>query len=253
MTIAERHRHILSRLQAEGFVRVADLSKELKVSSVTVRKDLRMLEARHLLHRSHGSASSRELYVNDRPVSEKETHYAAEKLRIAQAAVRRLRPEDAIIIGSGTTMLALARIVPQDMPLRVLTSALNVSMALMSHPQVEIVQLGGQVRKSSTSAVGPYAEEMVQNFACTKLFLGIDGLTTDYGLTTSNMMEAHLNRLMIRAAQTTIVLADHSKFGRKGFGRICGIEEIDVIISDQQLPDTLTLELNEAGVEVEQV
>jgi DeoR family transcriptional regulator, aga operon transcriptional repressor len=253
MTIAERHRHILGKLQDEGYVRVADLSDELRVSAVTVRKDLRMLEARNLLYRSHGSASSRELYVNDRPVSEKEAHYATEKLRIAQAATHRLRADDAIIIGSGTTTLTFARNLPKELPLRVLTSALNVSMAMIPHKQVEVVQLGGMVRKSSTSAVGPYAEEMIQHFACNKLFLGVDGLTTDYGLTTSDMMESHLNRMMIKAAQTTIVLADHSKFGRKGFGRISGVEDVDVIITDRDLPDSLAEELTEAGVEVERV
>jgi DeoR family transcriptional regulator of aga operon len=253
MTIVERHRHILTKLQDEGYVRVVDLSKDLSVSSVTIRKDLKLLEERNLLYRSHGSASTRELYVNDRHVDEKETHYASEKLRIAQAAVKRLRPEDAIIIGSGTTVLAFARLIPLESRLRVLTNALNVSMALIQHEQVEIVQLGGTVRQSANSTVGPYAEEMIQNFACTKLFLGVDGLTLDYGLTTSNLMEAHLNRLMMRAAQQTIVLADASKFGRKGFGKICGLNDIDALITDGGIDADIVSDLADRGIATEVV
>lgn len=253
MTILERHRHILNKLQEAGFVRVADLSQELNVSAVTIRKDLKELEARNLLHRSHGSASLRAFYVNDRPVGEKENLYASEKLRIAHAAVQRLRPDDAIIIGSGTTALALARLIPVESRLRVLTSALHVSTALLHHEQVEVVQLGGIVRRSSASTVGPYTEQMIRDFACTKLFLGVDGITLDYGLTTANLMEAHLNRLMIRAAQQTIVMADASKFGCKGFGKICTVEEVDVILTDEGISAATVGELEARGVTAEVV
>ncbi len=234
----------------DGFVRVADLANELAVSAVTIRKDLRQLEERELLYRSHGSASPRELYVNDRPIDEKEQMHAAEKRMIAEAANKLLKPDEAIIIGSGTTTLAFARHIDLKETLTVLTSALNVSLTLLSHPKVEVVQLGGVLRKSSTSAVGPFADEMMQHFACSKLFLGVDGLTLDYGLTTSNMMEAHLNRQMIAAAQQTILLADSSKFGRKGFGKICAVEDIDYVITDPGISVPFRAGLEERGVEV---
>lgn len=250
MTIVERHRFILKKLQTDGFVRVADLAEALAVSSVTIRKDLKQLEERELLYRSHGSASPRELYVNDRPVDEKESMHAAEKRLIAMTAIGMLNPQEAIIIGSGTTALAFAKHLPADQALTVLTSAINVSLALLHRPSIEVVQLGGTLRKSSTSAVGPYADAMIQQFACSKLFLGIDGLTLDYGLTTSNHMEAHLNRHMIAAAQQTIVLADSSKFGRKGFGKICAVEDIDYLITDKGISDAFRLGLEEKGVEV---
>lgn len=253
MTIVERHRYILEQLQKNGFVRVADLSRALNVSAVTIRKDLKLLEDRNLLYRSHGSASPRELYVNDRPVNEKETLYAAEKLRIAQAAADMIQPRDTLIIGSGTSVVALARLLGNTGPLTVLTNALNVSLGLLPYEQVEVIQLGGSLRHSSNSVVGPYAEEMIANFACKKLFLGVDGLTTDNGLTTSNLMEAHLNRKMMAATQQTIVLADASKFGRKGFGRICALDEIDVLITDHGLAPQHIAEIEEHGVEVKVV
>lgn len=81
------------------------------------------------------------------------------------------------------------------------------------------MQLGGMVRHSSSSVVGPISETMLAEFTFTKLFLGVDGIDLDFGLTTTNSLEASLNKAMIKAAQKIIVLADSSKFGKKGFSR----------------------------------
>lgn len=250
MTIAERHKFILDRLKKEGFVNVADLSREMNVTTVTVRKDLKLLEDKGLLFRSHGSATPVSPYVNDLPVNEKTFMQVDEKASIASLAVEMIAEDEAIIIGSGTTMLALAKAIPKNMKLTVLTGAMNVNMSLLDHPNVEVLQLGGVVRKSSSSVVGHYAEEMLFNFACSKLFLGVDGISPEFGLTTSNMMEAHLNAKMIKSAQRTIVLTDSSKFGRKGFGKICDIDDIDVVVTDENIPDGFKKQLEERGIEV---
>lgn len=250
MSIAERHKFILDRLQREGYVSVAELSKEMEVTMATVRKDLKILEGKGLLFRTHGSATPLYPYVNDRPVNEKELVHVEEKRTIAKKAAEFLSENEAIIIGSGTTVVAFAQAIPKNLPLTVLTGAMNVTMALLDSPDIEIVQLGGAVRKSSSSVVGHYAEEMIKNFACSKLFLSVDGISLDYGLTTSNMMEAHLNNQMIRSVQRTIVLVDSSKFGKKGFGKICGLEDIHTIITDKGLSGHYINKLEEKGIEV---
>ncbi|MBW3468759.1 DeoR/GlpR family DNA-binding transcription regulator [Arthrospiribacter ruber] len=250
MTIAERHKYILDKLEKHGFVNVADLSKEMDVTPVTIRKDLKILEDKGLLYRSHGSATPKSPYVNDRPVQEKKLVRTEEKYKIAQEAIRFVEDEDAIIIGSGTTVVSFAQAIPNQMKLTVLTAAMNVTLALIDSPNVEIVQLGGVVRKSSSSVVGHYAEEMLEQFACSKLFLSADGISLDHGLTTSHMMEAHLNAQMIKGVQKTIVLADSSKFGKKGFGKICNLEDIDIIITDPGIPVHYRQKLEELGIEV---
>jgi len=250
MNIAERHKYIIDKLGKEGIVHVADLSKELNVTMVTIRKDLKMLEDRKLLYRSHGSATPSSPYINDRPVDEKILVMVEEKKKIAMLAAKMIQEDDAIIIASGTTVAALASYIPSHHKATILTSAINVTMALLNHPNIETVQLGGVIRKSSSSAVGHYAEEMLINFSCNKLFLGVDGISPDFGLTTSNMMEAHLNTKMIKSVQKVIVLADSSKFGRKGFGKICDIDEIDSIITDAGIPDIYRAKLEERGIEV---
>jgi len=250
MTIAERHKYILDKLNQAGFVSVADLAKEMDVTMVTIRKDLRILEDKGLLYRSHGSATPVSPYVNDRSVNEKKLVRVEEKMKIAQVAVQFVEDEEAIIIGSGTTVVSFASAIPKNKKLTVLTAAMNVTLALIDAPDIEIVQLGGVVRKSSSSVVGHFAEEMMTHFACSKLFLSADGISLDYGLTTSHMMEAHLNRQMINSVQKSIVLVDSSKFGKKGFGKICNLEDIDVVITDSGIPGIYKEKLEEMGIEV---
>ncbi|MFD2999365.1 DeoR/GlpR family DNA-binding transcription regulator [Pontibacter toksunensis] len=250
MTIAERHKLILDKLNTEGFVGVAELSKEMDVTMVTVRKDLKLLEDKGLLYRSHGSATPVSPYVNDRPVNEKKLVQVDEKEKIAALAAKMIQEDEAVIIGSGTTVLALAKAIPKNMKLTVLTGAMNVTMALMDYQHIEVVQLGGVVRKSSSSVVGHFAEDMLASFACSKLFLGVDGVSPEFGLTTSNMMEAHLNSKMIRSVQKTIILADSSKFRKKGFGKICEVDDIDIIITDRGIPESYKADLEERGIEV---
>ncbi|MFC4870123.1 DeoR/GlpR family DNA-binding transcription regulator [Negadavirga shengliensis] len=250
MVIAERHKYILDKLQRAGYVSVAELSKEMNVTMVTVRKDLKILEDKGLLYRTHGSATPVAPYVNDRSVNEKKLVNVEEKQAIAKEAASMLKENEAIIIGSGTTVVAFAQAIPKNFPLTVLTGAMNVTMTLVDYPNVELVQLGGVVRKSSSSVVGHFAEEMVRDFACSKLFLSVDGIDPDFGLTTSNMMEAHLNSKMIQAVQKTIILADSSKFGKKGFGKIASLEDIDIIISDKALSPHYVSTLEEKGIEV---
>ncbi|MFN3556793.1 MAG: DeoR/GlpR family DNA-binding transcription regulator [Bacteroidales bacterium] len=250
LSIAERHQHILNRLKALGYVSVTELSKELKVSTVTIRKDLKLLEDKKLLFRSHGSATPQNPYVGNRPVNEKEKLQVEQKQSIARFASTLIEPNDSIILASGTTINELARQISPLKGLTVICSSLIASQSLISHEEVEIIQLGGLLRKSSSSVVGPHAEKMLSMFNCNRLFIGVDGIDPEYGITTTNALEASLNQAMIEAAHKVIVLADSTKFGRKGFSRICGMERVDTIITDQEAPAKLIEKCNEKGVEV---
>ncbi|MBL7697870.1 MAG: DeoR/GlpR transcriptional regulator [Chitinophagaceae bacterium] len=250
MSLAERHHYILKQLQSEGSVNVLDLYRALNVSSVTIRKDLKLLEEKNLLFRTHGGATLNNPYTADRPVNVKEKLQAPEKMKIGAVAAKSVEANDSIIIASGTSVLALAKNIEPRESLTVITSALNVALELMKHPEVEIVQLGGVLRKSSSSVTGPYAENILSDFSCTKLFLGVDGIDLEFGLTTTSVNEAHLNRQMIAAAQKVIVLSDSTKFGKRGLGRICGIESVDRIITDEGIPKHFVTNLEGAGIEV---
>jgi DeoR family transcriptional regulator, aga operon transcriptional repressor len=250
INITERHQHIINKLQHEGQVQVVDLCDELKVSSVTIRKDLKLLEDKGLLFRTHGGATQHNPYTVDRSVNEKEKIQASEKNSIGTAAAKLIAPNDSILIASGTTVLALAKNIKPLENLTVITSALPVALELIRHPEIEVLQLGGLLRKNSSSVAGPYSESILADFSCSKLFLGVDGIDLEFGLTTTNVMEAHLNRQMINISQKTIVLADSTKFGKRGFGRICGFEDIDQVITDKGISEHIIKSLEGMGVKV---
>lgn len=250
VSIAQRHQFILNRLRERGHVNVIELSQELKVSAVTIRKDLKYLEERKLLFRTHGSATSNNPYINDRPVNEKEKIRVDHKQKIAQYAAGLVEVIDSIILASGTTVIELARQIKAKEQLTVVTASLNAALILSRDPIIDIIQLGGMLRKSSSSVVGPFAENLLSSFSCSKLFLGVDGIDPDYGLTTTNAMEAALNQQMIRAAQKVIVLADSTKFGRRGFSKICDLADTDMIITDNEITSSYIKATEESGVQI---
>jgi len=250
INLAERHQYILNKLKKDGNLNVVQLCKELKVSTVTIRKDLKLLEEKSLLFRTHGGATMNNPYIVDRPVNVKEKFQSDEKIKIGEAAAALVENHDSVIIASGTTVLALAKAIQPKEGLTIITSALNVAFELMRFPSIEVIQLGGLVRKSSSSVMGNYAENILDDFFCTKLFLGVDGIDLDFGLTTTSAMEAHLNKQMIKVSQKTIVLADSTKFGRRGFGKICGLDEIDMIITDSGVSKQMVQDLEALGITV---
>lgn len=250
MTKEERQSIILELLIQHNSILVTDLATHLNVSSVTIRKDLTDLEREKKLYRNHGKAILIDPYIDNRNASEKEKLYVEEKRLIGMKAASLITPKDSILIASGTTMHALARsIVPVD-ELTVITASMEVSNILASEKNIYIIQLGGILRHSSLSVVGKYAENILADFSCSKLFIGVDGIDLDFGITTTNMMEASLNRVMMQTAQKTIVLADSSKFGRRGFSKIADMEDADHIITDSHIPPSTALRLEEMGIEV---
>ncbi|MES3629531.1 MAG: DeoR/GlpR family DNA-binding transcription regulator [Longimonas sp.] len=250
---AEREVLILERLKEHGYVNVSDLSEWLDVSEVTIRKDLQKLEGRNLLHRTYGGANLRDPYVRDRPLDEKVTQHTEEKRRIGKAAAQLVADRDSIILASGTTMTQVARHLRGTSELTVVTSAMNVALEVAHLEDVEVIMLGGMVRRTSKSVVGPYAQEMIREYACDTLFLGVDGFDLEHGLSTANAPEAHLNQFMIRAAQRVIIVTDSSKFGLRSLRRICGIDAIHRVITDKAVDDRVVSYLKEQGVYVDVV
>lgn len=250
MTKEERHALILEKLTHQSSVLVTDLAEQLNVSSVTIRKDLTELEKDKKLYRNHGRAILIDPYINNRNVSEKEKLAIEEKRSIGTFAASLVKPSDSILIASGTTMHALARCIHAKQRLVVITASLEVSNILSKDNNVDILQLGGTLRHSSLSVVGKYAENALRDFSCSKLFIGVDGIDLDYGITTTNMMEASLNRVMMQSAQKTIVLADSSKFGRRGFSKISDMEEVDYIITDSGIAPDVAAKIEDMGIKL---
>lgn len=250
MTREERHEIILASLLHADRVPVTALAEKLDVSAVTVRKDLSDLEKQGLLYRSHGHAIKADPYINNRSVIEKEKLMPAQKQLIGAKAAELITPDDSIIIASGTTIHAFARSIRPINQLTVISACLRATEILGTVEGVEIIQLGGILRQSSLSVVGEFAKLPFSDCSCSKLFLGVDGIDPDYGITTTDIREAELNKVMMHAAQKVIVLADSSKFMKRGFSKIADLADIDLIITDNGIAPAMERRLAEAGIEV---
>lgn len=248
LSLPERHSRILALLQQHGSISVTQLAEMFKVSEVTIRKDLSYLESQKKLYRTHGSAILISPYISDRHVNEKRN--VTEKRAIGAEAAKLLERDDSVIIASGTTVAFLAHEIKPVGRLTVITASVPVTSILSQKSNIDVIQLGGITRSSSVSVVGPFAEEMLKHFNCSKLYMGVDGIDLECGLTTTNLLEAALNGVMINSAQKVIVLADSSKFGRRGFSRICSLDSVDMIITDSGVQPHILKELRERGIEV---
>ena len=250
MNITQRHQKILAVIKQEKHITVSEISKQLGVSEVTIRKDFNYLEEKKLIFRHHGGASLKNPYVIDLPVFEKQNIKIDEKNRIAEKAVSFIEDNDVVILGSGTTIYNMINYISKDKCITVITSSLLVSARLCEFHNVTIIQLGGSVRYSSQSTVGPNAQEMMLQFSANKLFLGLDGIDEDFGVSTSNIEEAYLNQVMIKNSTKTFLLSDESKFGKKGLGKICGLKDVDYLITNKKVEESFEAVLKKFGVNI---
>jgi len=246
----ERRDSIIQQIQKDGKVRVDELSERYDVSSVTIRNDLDFLEKKGICHRTHGGALIRKNVYEDPSLEEKTKRAKKEKELIGAKAVEFIENGDSILFDSGSTTLEIANRLEAKENLTIMTNALNIALQLLTMERMNIMLTGGTVRKESYSMVGPEAESSINKYFFDKLFLGVDGLDIDFGLTTPNPMEAQLNRLMVERSQEVIAVTDSSKFGRRSFSHICDVDSINTLITDKKISPEFERELLKRNVEV---
>lgn len=252
LSIAERHKYILDSLNKYGFVRITDVANELGVTKVTIRKDVKILEGKGLLYKVHGSARPANPHVADLDVYVKDTMNRDAKRLIARRAIEMVEDDDSIIVASGSTIYAFAEEIKARTwrHLNIVTPFLRLGVLLNEADHVNVVQLGGCVHKKSLSVLGEETGRSLDDCICSKLFFGVDGIDPEHGITTSTIDEAKLTRKMMKAASRNIVLADSSKFGQRGFGRICSLEDVDAIVTDGGISEQMAAMIEEAGVDL---
>ncbi len=250
LLIEERRREILRLLRTQERLTVEQLVRHFDVSAVTVRSDLATLDASGELVRAHGAALR--LDADDLPLDTKARRNHPEKSRIGAAAAARIRDGETVVIDSGSTAAEVARHIRYQKltSLTVVTSALNVGAELSRLPWVRVVMLGGLLRHVSQSAVGPHAEEVLRGLNADQLFLGVDAIDVEAGLSTPDVLEARLNALMIRVSRRVTVVADASKFMRRSLSVIAPVTAAHALITDTATdPDTIA-RLRECGLDV---
>lgn len=250
MYATERQQEILDRARRDGRVEVKELAESLDVTPETVRRDLTALERRALLRRVHGGAIPVERLGIEPAVSDREGRMAGQKERIAKAALDEVPEGGAIILDAGTTTIRLAEMLPTDRELTVVTHGLPVAMVLATRSNITLHLLGGTVRGRTLAAVGPWAERAMQDVFADVAFLGTNGITAERGLTTPDLAEAGVKRALVAAARRTVVLTDHTKFGRADFAQVVPLSAVDTVITDLDLDPDLADEVEAAGPRV---
>ncbi|MBD8078253.1 DeoR/GlpR family DNA-binding transcription regulator [Cellulosimicrobium arenosum] len=240
MLASQRQERILAEVRDQGAVRIADLTRELEVSDMTVRRDLMELADQGLVRKVHGGAVSPHTTAHEPGFAAKSGREAGEKRVIAEAAARLIAPSSSIALSAGTTThLLAAQIVasPDLRPLTVVTNSLPVAETLYraNDPRLEVILTGGS-RTPSDALVGPLAEAALVGLRVDQTFLGAHGVDPDVGLTTPNLDEAATNRALIHCAGRTVVLADHTKWHTTGLRVFATFADVDVLVTDSGLP-----------------
>ncbi|HLH34295.1 MAG TPA: transcriptional repressor AgaR [Alloacidobacterium sp.] len=250
MLIDERRRHILLLVQSQGKVLVGELARTLGISQITIRKDLDHLQMKGLIQRSHGGALRLQAgALFDPSLQEKQKEHSQEKQRIAAAAAEMVKEGQCVMLDSGTTTAAVAKALKRFAQLTVITNAVNIA-ADLANTNVEVILIGGTLRKNSFSLVGPLAEDILEEMHADILFLGVDGFDLEIGITTPNILESRVNRAMVKAAGRVVAVCDSTKFGRLSLSRIIPPSSIDSIITDKNLSHEVGEELRASNIEV---
>ena len=246
----ERRRKILEMMHRDGRVLVKDLARHFKISQITIRKDLEILDSQGAVQRTHGGALPVEAgALLDPTLREKEKLHRKEKLRIAEAAAKLVEEGQSVLLDSGTTTTAIARALKDMSRLTVITNAINIA-AELAGTHIEVILTGGMLRKNSFSLVGPLAEQTLRQLSADILFLGVDGFDTRTGLFTPNLLEAQVNRAMVEIARRTVAVCDSSKFGRRSLCSIMPVSSVHEVVTDSLIPKSDLRALREAGVKV---
>ena len=264
MSKHERWNTLLELLAASGKVEVEEAATALGVSAATIRRDLDELAEQQLLVRTRGGAVAHGVSY-ELPLRYKSARHASEKQRIAAATADLVAPGEVVGLNGGTTTTEVARAlalrfasgraeppgaVAPGPALTVVTNALNIAGELAVRPQIKIVTTGGVARPQTYELVGPLTVGVLNEVVLDVVILGVDGVDAELGVMAHQEDEASISRLFAERASRVVVVTDSSKMGRRAFARICGLDRIDLLVTDTGISAEATAQLTEAGVQV---
>jgi DeoR family fructose operon transcriptional repressor len=229
----ERRAILLSELNENGYIQAAELAQKLNISPITIRRDLSRLEAEGLCIRKRGGAvRSAQSITLELPYQIKQNSYIVEKKRIAEEAVKLVKPGNTIILDAGSTTYSLAHLLSQKR-ITVVTNDLQIAVKLASNPNINLVCTGGSARLNVFSLHGSQVDAFIRTLRVDITFLGADAIHKDGTVSNVNLEEALLKQAMIQAADRVILLADSSKFNKTSFVKVCNLNDLEMIITDR--------------------
>ncbi len=235
----ERRADILQMLNQKERVMISEFCEKYGLSEVTIRKDLEILKNRNLLLRIRGGAIRIPSMVddlNDPKVGHKKLFHFKQKKAIGRYAATLINENETIILDSGTTTMQIAKNLHEFQSLTIVTNSIDIALEVSKYNRFNVILLGGHLRSVSLSTVGPLAESVLKVCYCDKLFLGVDSFSLEKGISTPNFEEANINQTMISMAKECIAVFDSSKFNKRSFAFIANLQDIDAIVTDDDVP-----------------
>lgn len=255
MLTQERRNIIRRTIEEKGSVKVTDLAKKFDVSCMTIRRDLMALSERGYIERIHGGAFA----LNDgfgpmeQSISQRINFHTQEKRAIASAAAKLIKPGETIYISAGSTTYWLAQNLIYRNKLTVVVNSLIIAKLLSTSKYLEVIVAGGFLRKGELSLVGYPTEKYLQDIHVDKVFMGVNGIDPEEGITSLNAQELITDRAILKLSRNVIVVADHTKFGAVASGRVGPLAMIKTIVTSNLVPTHVINAITRQGVEVIQV
>src|SRR5262245_42935956 len=246
MLAENRRRLLLDQVARRGFVTLDELVRTLGVSESTVRRDLEVLDQAGSVKRTHGGAVWSGEFRSLPALEDRVTSAVAEKRAIGRATAALVEDGESVLLDGGTTTLEVARSLI-GRSLQVVTNSLPIAQLLASCPTIDLILIGGYVYPRTGVALGPLAIATMQGIRVRKAVLGAGGVVAD-GVYNSNLLLVESERQMMSCGQDVVIVADHTKFGRLALARLCGLDEVHRVVSDQGLGAEYREVLRSAGV-----
>ena len=247
---AARQTKIRERFAARPGVSISELARQFGVSEMTIRRDLAALEGKAHIHRTHGGAVLTERMMLEFDYRDRRETNRAAKVAVAAAARQLVQPGQRLILDTGTTTLELAALLQDGKDLTVITPSLAVASELQHAAGVEVILLGGIIRRGSPDLTGPVTEHCLELFAADLAFQGADAIGADGTIYNSDLRLARVDQLMRRVAQRCCVLADHTKIGGTALARSGSLSDVDVFITSRGVSADTVKRFRKLGTEV---
>jgi DeoR/GlpR family transcriptional regulator of sugar metabolism len=247
---SERQSQILDLLAQQGSLSVAEIVEQFSISEATARRDLETLAGEGKLQRVHGGAISSRQAPPEPPILQRESWQSDEKQRIGRATADLIGDDETIFLGSGTTVLEVARNLKKRKGLTVITNSLPIMNTFSNLPAISVIALGGILRSSELSFIGHITEESMRDLQVDKVIIGIHAISLEHGLTNDYLPETMTDRAILKMGQKVFVVADHTKFGSVSIVHVAAVEKAHTIITDTQVPNEFVESLRARNVEV---
>lgn len=246
----ERQQLLLERLAELQRISVAEICAQFSVSEATARRDLEQLAGQGLIQRVHGGAIAIRRAAPELPILERNQEQPEEKSRVGRAAAALIADGETVFLGSGTTVLEVAKNLRQRRNLTVITNSLPVVNALAGLPEISVVVMGGILRDSELSFIGHITEAALAEVRADKVVMGTRALHLEHGLTNDYLPETLTDRAILRSGREIIIVADHTKIGSVSAVFLAPLSSVHIVVTGQETDVEFIRLLQEKGIQV---